>query len=395
MGPIRVSADGRYFVDEGGAPFFWLGDTQWELFRCFTLEDARTILEHRKRQGFTAIQIMITGVGEGNLPNLAGELPWVGNDPARPNEAYFRQMDRVVEIACELGLLVVPGVFHQLQRSLITTANARRYARWVAQRYAYEPNIVWSMYPAAEADYVPLLRELAAGLREGDEGTHMICVHPDPAPASSSFIHGEGWLSFNMIQTWLHYELVYGMVTADYARTPAKPVVMAEGGYEGAQCGKVHTPHLVRKQAWWSCLAGGYHSYGYNGNWESPGTWSSWIDSPGAAHMGVCRQVLTGLSKWWARVPDQSVFADGAGIGLTLNAAARSPAREWVLAYLSSNAPTSIRMDGTVDGGRAEASWIDPTSGARTRIGSFATAGERTFSPPDGWDDALLLFDKV
>ena len=31
-GPIKVSPNGRYFVDQKGAPFFWLGDTAWPLF---------------------------------------------------------------------------------------------------------------------------------------------------------------------------------------------------------------------------------------------------------------------------------------------------------------------------------------------------------------------------
>ena len=43
-GPLRVSANGRYFTDESGEPFFWLGDTQWELCRSLTLEDVRGIL---------------------------------------------------------------------------------------------------------------------------------------------------------------------------------------------------------------------------------------------------------------------------------------------------------------------------------------------------------------
>ena len=154
------------------------------------------------------------------------------------------------------------------------------------------------------------------------------------------------------------------------------------------------TPHCIRKQAYWSYLAGGYHSYGYNDNWASPRTWRTWIDSPGAAHMGICRQVLTGLSAWWGRVPDQSLFAGGPGSGMTLNAAARSFARDWALAYLSSNAPATIRMDGVVSGAQADASWIDPTSGARTPIGAFACAGQRTFSPPAGWEDALLLVEQ-
>ena len=45
VGPIRVSENGRYFVHQAGRPFFWLGDTQWELFRSFTFAEAETILE--------------------------------------------------------------------------------------------------------------------------------------------------------------------------------------------------------------------------------------------------------------------------------------------------------------------------------------------------------------
>jgi Protein of unknown function (DUF4038) len=35
IAPVRVSANGRYFVDRQGQPFFWLGDTQWQLFRDY------------------------------------------------------------------------------------------------------------------------------------------------------------------------------------------------------------------------------------------------------------------------------------------------------------------------------------------------------------------------
>ena len=45
-----------------------------------------------------------------------------------------------------------------------------------------------------------MLRELAAGLREGDGGHHLITFKPDPAPYSSSFIHGEKWLDFDSMQ---------------------------------------------------------------------------------------------------------------------------------------------------------------------------------------------------
>ena len=394
--PISVSPNGRYFVDQNGEPFFWLGDTQWELFRCFSLAGAKAILENRKSKGFSVIQIMFTGVGDGTKPDLAGQTPWVNDDPATPNEAYFNHVDSVIGLQNEL--ILVLGVFHQLQVSRITPGNARTYAKWLAQRYRDVPNIIWTMYPKAEQEFVPVLRELAAGLQEGDGGAHIITVHPDPSPTSSSFIHNESWLAFNMIQTCVNYELIYKMVTEDYARIPAKPTVMAEGGYEGVEFGRLQTPLEIRKQAYWSHLAGGHHSYGHNDNWVSPSSWKSWIDSPGSLHMGVYRNVITACREWWNWIPDQSVFASGEGRDTacrvsTLNVAARSAAGDWVLVYLSSSITVSIKMDKITAGNMVEASWIDPTTGAKTRIGSFTNSGVQSFSTPNGWEDAVLLLE--
>jgi len=389
-GPIRVSVNGRYFVDRSGEPFFWLGDTLWDLFRDFSAPDADVVLKARKRQGFSAVQIMITGVGDGAKPNLSGQTPWIKDDPAAPNEAYFKNVDGVMEAGRLNGLVLVLGVFHQRQVARITPANARGYARWIARRYRDAPNVIWSMYPKAEQDYIPVLRELATGLREGDGGAHLITVHPDPSPASSSFIHDEPWLDFNSSQPWNRYEMVYGMVTADCARTPEKPAVMAEAGYEGV---RTLTPLIIRKQAYWSHLAGGHHSYGHDDNWRSPSSWRSWVDSPGAGHMGVYRKIVTSCREWWNWVPDQSIFAGGASDGPTLNAAARSTAGDWILAYLSSNTTVSIQMDKITAGDAVEASWFDPTTGTRTRIGGFTNRGVQSFSTPSGWEDAVLLLE--
>ena len=66
MQPISVSANGRYFVQHDGPPFFWLGDTAWELFRGFTPQDARALVQRRKEQGFSVLQIMLSGVDDGH-----------------------------------------------------------------------------------------------------------------------------------------------------------------------------------------------------------------------------------------------------------------------------------------------------------------------------------------
>jgi len=391
---IRVSANGRYFVDEQGEPFFWLGDTQWELFRCFTPQDADAVIARRKAQGFSVLQVMVTGLGKGDRPNMEGHAAWVGGAPGHPNEAYFENVDRVVDAISRAGMVAVLGIYHQEQREVLTCENARAYARWLSGRYADVPCIVWTMYPRAEQEFVPVMRELAAGLREGDGGVHMITVHPDPSPTSSSFIHGESWLDFNMMQPCLDYESIHDMIARDRACVPSKPTVMAEGGYEGVNLGRLQTPLEIRKQAYWSYLAGGHHSYGHDSSNTAPHEWRSWIDSPGAQHLGICRRVLTGLREWWNLVPDQSLFAAGAGSGIALNVAARSASDHWALLYLASSTTVGIKMAGICDATSAEASWINPTTGARTGLGVLACRGTRDFTAPAGWADALLLFER-
>jgi hypothetical protein len=290
-------------------------------------------------------------------------------------------------------LVFVLGVFHQLQTSYITPANARAYAKWIANRYKDVPNIIWTMYPRAESEFAPVLRELAAGLQEGDEETHIITVHPDPAPASSSFIHSESWLAFNMIQTWAHYDRIWEMVTNDYNLTPTKPVVMAEGAYEnGSEYGFPVTPLMVRRQAYWSYLAGGHHSYGHNDCWRVLPTWMSALDAPGALQLGVLRKIFT-TRQWWDLVPDQSVFADQNSSDTTSHTAARSRCGDWIIAYLSSPTTVSINMSKLTASDVIGASWVDPVSGVLTEIGVFPNTGTRSFSSPGGWEDALLLLE--
>jgi hypothetical protein len=40
------------------------------------------------------------------VPNAYGQLPFAGADPTRPNEAYFQQVDFVVNKAEELGMFI-------------------------------------------------------------------------------------------------------------------------------------------------------------------------------------------------------------------------------------------------------------------------------------------------
>ena len=401
ISPMRVSPNGRGFVDKSGNPVFWLGDTQWELFRLFTADRAMRILRDRREKGFNVILIMLTGVDTARFDptvtapyvNLKGDAPWLDDDPLTPNETYFRHIDTLIRLGEQTGQVFVVGVYHQWHVNVIRVEKARAWARWVARRYRDVPNLMWSMYPKATDAYIPVCRELAAGLQEGDGGAHLITVHPDPSVASSSFIHDEAWLAFNMIQTCIDYDRIVDAVAADYACTPVKPVIMAEGGYEGVEFGKLQTAQTIRKQAYWTQLAGGYHVYGHNDAWKSPLAWEQWLDAPGSRHLRLFREIMLSCDGWWDLVPDPSLLTRGVRSGEALNTAARSAAGDWLLVYLSEPGEVSVRLDALVGGDRAQATWIDPSSGERRPAGAFRAGGVQDFCSPRGWEDALLRVD--
>jgi len=393
--PVKVSRNGRYFVDQRDNPVFWLGTTQWQLFREYSLEDAKTILRKTKGKGFAFAQVMLMGVGDGTQPNIHGEAPWLNHNPLTPNEAYFRNVDAVVQAARQLNLVISMTVYHQRYREHITLENARAWAKWVSHRYRDVPTIVWSMTPEAKQEFVPILRELAAGLREGDGGRHLITFKPDPAPYSSSFIHGEEWLDFDSMQTWASVELIYPMVTHDYNLKPPKPVLMAEGAYEhGSEYGFDVTPLWIRRQAYYSYLAGGHHTYGHNDSWRVLPTWKQALDAPGATQLGVLKRVFMARKEWWYLVPDQSLLTSGGNTqGKVLNLAARHKDGRWAMAYCAEKADLSVRLDGIAGGGAATAAWVDPRDGSTISLGRLTAKGVQRFSTPDGWEDALLVID--
>lgn len=201
--PIQVSANGRYFVDRDGQPFFWLGDTQWNLFRCHDFSEARLILDDRRAKGFSAVQVMGLGWGRHVQAGPVFGEAFPDQDLTKPNTAYFAHVDQVVEYAGQIDMILATGLDHPALR-LTNLANARAYGRWVGQRYQRHAHLIWiPTYIIPDQEHLPVMRELVAGLREGG-GKGLCSSHPDPAKptVSSSIAHHERWLAFNSIQTF-------------------------------------------------------------------------------------------------------------------------------------------------------------------------------------------------
>src|SRR3954451_15864908 len=84
---LKVSDDKHHLVTVDGKPFFWLGDTGWELFHKLNKEDATAYFKKRSEQGFNVIQAVVLAELDGlHTPNTYGDLPFIDDDLAKPNE---------------------------------------------------------------------------------------------------------------------------------------------------------------------------------------------------------------------------------------------------------------------------------------------------------------------
>ncbi len=147
---LSVSQNRRFLTNANGSPFFFLGDTAWELFHRLNREDANRYLEDRAAKGFTVIQAVVISEFEGSSdPNAYGDLPLHDQDPTRPNDAYFRHVDWIVNRAAELGMYVgmlptwadkVGPMSWGSGPEVFTIDNAAVYGRFLGERYKDAPD---------------------------------------------------------------------------------------------------------------------------------------------------------------------------------------------------------------------------------------------------------------
>jgi len=420
VGPIRVSSNGRYFVDHAGKPFFYLGDTAWLLFQRMNHEEVDEYLNDRADKGFTVIQAyVLRGLGsphpDGQI-SLIGETPLIDRDPTRPNEAFFRNVDYIIHRANELGLvmgLVVAKSWHvnPHPERVFDAKNAYTFGKFLAERYR-ESSVLWYVGgDSVPGDDEAVWVAMARGLRDGSGGSHLISYHGSGRTSSSTWFHEADWLDFNSIQSGHGWAArTYDYITHDYGLAPAKPTVDMEPPYENHPTGP-NTPridsHQVRKGAYWAMLAGAAgHGYGAldlfrlykenDGPFPRDGfqPWRTAITYEGSRQVGLMRNLFE-LRPWHRMIPDQSVIATGQGEGEEHIQAARAEDRSFLIAYLPHGNPVGIDLE-RISGSEVNALWYDPRAGTWIPIGRYPNTGVREFAPPssgekDDW--ALVLED--
>ncbi len=425
-GDLRVAANGRFLEHADGAPFFYLGDTAWELFHRLTRAEAEQYLENRRGKGFTVIQAVALAELDGlNTPNAHGDRPLRDNNPATPDTTtgsdpadaaqydYWDHVDYIVGLAQARGIYlgILPTWGRWVNDGPLNASNARAYGRFIASRYATRPNIIWVLGGDRNAaGFETVWREMAAGIAEGDGGKHVVTFHPPGGNTSSAWFHNDAWLDFNMLQTGHGRDTdVWNRIQAVYNLSPVKPVMDGEPTYEDHPISFNPANGYaididVRKYAYWDLFAGAHgHTYGCHNIWQmyAPGRtavswahayWYDSLDFAGAWDMMHVRNLL--LSRpFFSRVPDQSLVADALSGGNRIQA---TRGDGYAFIYSASGQAFTVNL-GTISGATLKAWWYNPRDGASTAAASdFANAGTRAFAPPSngtGHDWVLVLDD--
>jgi hypothetical protein len=430
-GRLKVSDNQRYLVYQDGTPFFWLGDTAWELFHRLSKSEADQYLQHRAKQGFTVVQAVALAEIDGlNTPNAEGARPLENNDPAKPNEAYFKHVDYIIDKAAENGIVIAllptwgDKVFKDKWGKgpeIFNISNAAAYGEWIGNRYKNRENVVWVLggdrTPRNESDDVKIWRMMAEGIARGAGGNDraLMSFHPQPNSltmgGSSNWFHNDNWLDFNMLQNGhCRDEITYDKISFVYNKKPVKPVLDAEPIYEdhpvcfnAADLGTSNA-YDVRKYAYLDLFAGAFgHTYGCHDIWQMYDKnrepingphlpWLEALDLPGARQMTFVRRLMESRPML-DRIPDQTLVDENNNGPANRVQATRG--KDYAFIYLSTGTPVTVNA-GKIMGKEFSAHWYDPRKGEATKIGNFPNQGKHQFKAPTsgyGKDWVLILDD--
>ena len=422
-GKLKVSENKRFIVFEDGTPFFYLGDTGWELFHRLNKEETEKYLENRRAKGFTVIQAVALAELDGlDTPNADGNRPLIDDDPLKPNEKYFAHVDWVIKKAAEKGIFigllptwgdkVDPATWGKGPK-IFNKDNAFKYGQWIGNRYKDYPNIIWINGGDRDGggDNFPVWNAIGEGIKSVDKN-HLMTFHPWGEKSSSDWFQQSSWLDFNMCQTGhgqRSYAIYKRIIVRDYNLKPVKPCFDGEPRYEDHPVG--WNPEVlgwfndedIRQALYWNLFSGSFgHTYGCHPIWQmlAPGrepvgfarhNWYDVLDLPGAFDLVHARRLIESRP-FLSRMPDQSLLVPTYYPETDYVVATRGDGYAFV--YFPTGWPAEIILD-KIGAKSITAYWFDPRKGESRLIETIPGKGTRKYTPPSGGrgNDWILVLD--
>jgi len=392
--PLKISHDQRYFVDQQGVPFFWQAETPWLIFQNLAPSDISTLIEIRKKQGFTMLQVMALPENAVTGKNCFGKKPFFNLDLSKPDTAYFGALRAGIKIALNQGMAVAMNPIWKgccgggWDTVLLKngTQNCREYGRFLGRYFKDCPNLLWIQGgdndPREQTDHY---RQIALGILDSDPAA-LQTYHASSGHSSTDMLPAvdHKWLNFSFTYTyfpqkkgvWLHetgfgtLPEVYQMNHREYQKIPVMPFVLGEAQYESERSAGINlsSAEIVRRQAWWAMLSGACgHAYG-SWNWTVGKNWRNVEQDSGAWQMRWVKSFFETVP-WYKLIPDTKgeIIASGAGIygsGEYLAAASTADHRTTVV-YLPpvEKQVSEFTVNHSYISKNSALLWFDPTSG--------------------------------
>ncbi|MEA4995517.1 glycoside hydrolase family 140 protein [Petrimonas sulfuriphila] len=450
---IGVDSTQTYLVTKkDGKPFFWMGDTGWELFHRLTREEAVYYLNTRQKQGFNVIMAVALAESNGiRQPNLYGDVPFKnletlewdvtpGNSPDNTIEYdYWDHVDFVVREAAKrnlyIGLLPAWGdkVAYQWGEGPMIFNNkpdeAYAFVRKLAERYKSQWNIIWILGGDRAATYErngrrhddrPVWRAMAKAIEDTCGKDVFITYHPG-WPETSAYLQHEDWLDMHAHQSG-HGSRVpqpWDIIANDLKKTPKRPSMDLEPCYEDhpvnpwdnkwtrAERG-YFDDYDVRARIYRGVFAGGAGAtYGHHQVWQFLDTtrnapiwtgdiligWRRALTANAAGHIHHLKDLMLSRPDFNRTTDSTLVVSDRGNDYRDIIIATRNQKATYAMVYLPQPKPVQIDLN-KLSSGRKKVSWFNPTTGKYHEIKGRYTDGVQLFTPPDREQkDWVLVID--
>lgn len=450
MEKLHFSENGRYFVTKDGKPFVWIADTAWTLPARLKWDDVNRYMSIRKSQGFTVLQLVVLDP-EWNrkLRDPCGNPALLDGDLSKPNEAYFRYIDYVLDEAEAFGfyVLLLPVWGHLVVGDnwagdtfpkTVTEEKAYGYGAWLGQRMQHRKNLLLCLggdrMPIHKGvDYRNVWRSMAEGLAKGLTGrdlkynkdheawkelmiTYHACHEAETGLCStfSYWTDEEAWISFIMLQSGHGVSVKnYELIRQEYERANVMPVWDGEPAYEMMpttwpikDLDSFHSTRSVRTRAYCSLFAGAFgYTYGHASVWcmtsekerndISKYTWYEALHSDGSQQIKVLRDFLESFAIQDC-VPCQEVLLRQASEQDVLELheqACYDAQRKRMFVYFSGRTAEEIDLT-AMDATQVYALWLNPADGTTGAVFSPEIQQGRIFIENNDAEaeDRILIF---
>jgi hypothetical protein len=299
-GHIKVSKNKKYLVYDNGDPFFYLGDTAWEITWKSYKEQVLEYISDRKSKGFTVLQIVALShqyLYSFGVKNRYNDSSFLNNSFDKINPKYFDYLDFIVKTANDSGLIVALVPLWAAESEINTDKNRKsrflskeqslNLAKYLAIRYSGY-HLIWII--GGDNSYNTYERrkfwnDFANTIKYYTRNQQLCTNHPMGWSTSFDFFDkSTSWLDFHMYQS-------SHIAGGDFTWIPAKagtiihinkPLLNGEANYEDinnnlwlpGDTSQLKSTRIkpvdIRQASYESILSGAFVgiTYGANGIWQ-------------------------------------------------------------------------------------------------------------------------------